>query len=346
MRPSLKNISWQVDEFTYREDKALSYSTLAKYAREGFNNIDHLFDKVESPSLTFGSVVDTILTGGYEEFEEKYFVGKFPQISDSILKVVKFLHDNYSDCATLKVIPTERIIEATELLSYQLNWKPETRAKVLREKGDEYYCNLAEAGDRIVISADTYKEASAAVDILKTSEATKEYFRDKIFDRDIEDFYQLKFKATLDNVDYRCMADLLRVNHEHKTVTPIDLKTSSKPEWDFFKSFLDWSYHIQARLYWRIIRHNMDKDPYFKDFKLNPYLFIVVNKSTLTPLVWEFEDTAKMGALYYGKDRQIELKDPFYYGRELSEYLKNKPAVPKGIKMNITNKLSIWLNTL
>ena len=62
-------------------------------------------------------------------------------------------------------------------------------------------------------------------------------------------------------------------------------------------------YMIQARLYWRLLRATMDEDDYFKDFKLEDYRFIVVNKESLTPLVWEFEDTAKMGALYYGKDR-------------------------------------------
>ena len=38
----LKDISWQVDESTYRADPALSYSTLAKFEREGFNKLDHL----------------------------------------------------------------------------------------------------------------------------------------------------------------------------------------------------------------------------------------------------------------------------------------------------------------
>ena len=30
-----KDISWQVDEPTYRQDEALSYSTLSRYDREG-----------------------------------------------------------------------------------------------------------------------------------------------------------------------------------------------------------------------------------------------------------------------------------------------------------------------
>ena len=49
----ISDISWLVPEDVYRKDPALSYSTLARFNREGFNNIDNLFEKIESPSLTF-----------------------------------------------------------------------------------------------------------------------------------------------------------------------------------------------------------------------------------------------------------------------------------------------------
>ena len=77
-RKSLYSISWRVDEPTYRADPALSYSTLAKYERSGFNDLEHLFDKLETPSLTFGSAVDSIITGGQEEFDERCMVAEFP----------------------------------------------------------------------------------------------------------------------------------------------------------------------------------------------------------------------------------------------------------------------------
>ena len=42
---SLKDISWQVTEEEYRADSAYSYSTLAKFEREGFDKLETLFDK-------------------------------------------------------------------------------------------------------------------------------------------------------------------------------------------------------------------------------------------------------------------------------------------------------------
>lgn len=94
---SIKDIAWNVDEETYRSDPALSYSTLARYEREGFNNLDKLFDRIETPSLTFGSAVDSIITGGQEEFDERFMVAEFPPAPDSIIKIVKALFKKHGD---------------------------------------------------------------------------------------------------------------------------------------------------------------------------------------------------------------------------------------------------------
>lgn len=73
-KKSLQDISWRVPEETYRNDSALSYSILAKFEREGFSHLDTLFDRVESPSLLFGSCVDTLLTDGEKAFNDNFLV--------------------------------------------------------------------------------------------------------------------------------------------------------------------------------------------------------------------------------------------------------------------------------
>lgn len=345
---NLYEISWQVDEPTYRADEALSYSTIAKFAREGFNKLDSLFDRIETPSLSFGSAVDALITGGREEFDTGFMVADFPPITDSVEKIVKILFDEFHVThRALNDIPDIEIIGRTETYKYQLNWKPETRAKVIREQGGEYYALMYAANGRKILDIKTMEQVTAAVEALKNSPSTKFYFSpNNPFNKKIVREYQLKFKAILDGVDYRCMADLLLVNHEEKTVYPIDLKTSSHTEWDFFESFVQWRYDIQARLYWRIIRANMDKDPVYKDYKLADYRFIVVNRYTLTPLVWKFEDTQKTGTLLYGKNKQIELRDPESIGQELHNYLSSRPAVPVGIETMESNSITEWLNNI
>ena len=155
-RKNLYDISWQVDEPTYRADEALSYSTLAKFAREGFNKLDSLFDKVETPSLTFGSAVDALITGGQEEFDNNFMVADFEVPTDSVLKMVLVLFGEFGVTHnTLSSIPNEEIIGRTEALKYQLNWKPETRAKVIKEQGGTYYSLLYSANGRKIIDTAT-----------------------------------------------------------------------------------------------------------------------------------------------------------------------------------------------
>lgn len=343
---SFKDISWDVSEETYRKDPALSYSTLAKYEREGFNNIDKLFDRVESPSLTFGSAVDSIITGGDEEFNSRFINLSFPSVPDAIVNIVKALFNEFKDThRTLESIPDVEVIGFASQFNYQNNWKPETRAKVIKDKGAEYYSLLYIAEDKVILDDATYNDVINAVNALKTSDATKFYFAENNPFDGIERYYQLKFKGSFEGVDYRCMADLIVVDTINKTIQPIDLKTSSHTEWDFYKSFIDWRYDIQSRLYWQIIRQNMDNSPEFKDYRLLDYKFIVVNKRTLNPLVWDCEFTTSLVELKVGRFEQFKLRHPFIIGKELSNYLNQKPSVPNGIKFT-SNSLTDWLKTL
>lgn len=348
MYKSLKDISWQVSETEYRTDPALSYSTLAKYEREGFNNLSHLFDKIESPSLTFGSCVDTMLTGSEKELNECFMVAELSAISDTLITITKKLFDTFKeDYQVLKDIPDDAILNCIEDIQWNNHWLPKTRVKKIKEDCSGYYSLLYLAGERRIIDAKTYYDVTNTVDCLKASDATKFYFEaNNLFDNTIERLYQLKFKATFNDINYRCMADLLICLHDKKIVVPVDLKTSSHTEWDFYKSFIDWRYDIQSRLYWRIIRDNMDRDPYFKDFSLSNYRFIVANRKTLTPLVWTFDNTKVKGDITLGKNNQIILRDPFTIGEELSYYLRNCPKVPLQIQQNKPNNLEEWINKI
>ena len=352
MMKSLRDISWLVTEEEYRMDLALSYSTIARYEREGFNNLDKLFDKIETPSLTFGSAVDALITGGQKEFDERFMVAEFPSTPDSVIKIVKALFKLYGRLMfyrTLEVIPDNIVIQEAKAQNYQMNWKPETRAKVIKEKGADYFNLLFVAGDRCIIDTQTYQDVTNAVKALKESEATKFYFaEDNPFEPHIERLYQLKFKTTLNGVPYRCMFDELIVDHERKKILPIDLKTSSTNdrEWDFPKHYLHWGYQIQNRLYVRILQNVLSRDEYFKDFEIWPYRDIIVVRKSNTPLVWEIPFTFSKGDLIYGKHSDIVLRDPEDLGKELYEYLNSRTKVPKGIKEDGINDMDSWLNKL
>ena len=95
---------------------------------------------------------------------------------------------------------------------------------------------------------------------------------------------------------------------------------------------------VQARLYWLIIKTNLMNDDYFKDFTLEDYRFIVVNRDSLKPLVWEFPLTKAKGILVDEEGK--EYRDPLEIGKELRCYLDLKPLVPNGIDIDGVNTIT------
>lgn len=343
IQKELKDISLQITEPEYRRRPELSYSTLSRYESLGFNGLGHLFDKIDTPSLLFGSIVDTILTDGMDVFNEQFIVVDI-NVTDSGKDICKKLTELYPNVTSFEEIPEEQVSLAAKEIGF---WKADKWDKIryreVMKTGNiaEYFNALCNNTKRIVDS-ETYNDALKCVQTLKTSPATQGLFADNDSLSPVRRYYQLKFAAKFGGVGYRSMMDLLIVDYEDKVIYPYDLKTCGIPEWDFESNFIKFHYFIQARLYWRILKANIYNDPYFKDFKLENFKFIVVNRRTLTPLVWEFPLTKLKGTLIdkYGN----EYRDPFEIGKELQGYLNFKPQVPTGIDkdgINVINCLKV-----
>jgi len=339
IQKELSDISLQITEPEYRAMPELSYSILSNYMTLGFSGLDHLFDKKESLSLTLGSAVDAIITGGEDEFNSLFAVADISSMGDTKEnKIVHYLFDNYGKVySTIEEVPATYILEACNQFNYGAdNWKPETKTGKITKAGTAYWKAKVAVGDKTLLSLQNYQDVRNMVKALRESPATGGFFAKDDWLSPIRRYYQLKFKATLDNVGYRCMADEIIVDYEHKIVQPIDLKTSlGCDEWNFEENFKKWHYYIQARLYWRIIRANMNADPYFKDFELNDYIFIIVNPKNLMPLKWKFPLTQVEGTLI--TDDGEEIVDPFVLGKELRAYLNLRPPVPNEINKDGVN---------
>lgn len=339
IQKELSEIAEKWTEPEYRQRPELSYSTLSTYEKTGFDGLDHIFDKKESPSLLLGSMVDAMITGGEDEFNKLFTVLDINVTEggrDTVNQLVSMNlpWDNFND------IPEKIVSEAAKTVGFwQAGKWDNTRYKQVLKTGNvaEYYAALRYS-DKILVDTTMFQNAVNMVRALRESPSTAGYFADNDPMSPIRRYYQLKFKAKLDGIGYRCMADEIVVDYEKKKIYPVDLKTSSHTEWNFEESFCQWNYMIQARLYHAIIKANMEKDPYFKDFTLEDYRFIVVNKNTLTPLVWEFPLTKSVGTLV--DDKGNEYRHPFEIGKELRQYLDLRPQVPEGISQNGINTIN------
>lgn len=284
MRKSLKDISWLVDEQTYRNDNALSYSRLAQFFRQGPKALISN-EKIDTPSLRFGSLCDTILTAP-EEFDDRFYVADIDRFSDTIRKMVEYVYENTEEHESLESIGNTLIVPLNEF-DYQTNWKDETRIKKLIELGSDYYTVLKYSTGKIVITQQELEEAQQCVQTLRTHPFTYKIFE---CNEHQEILYQLKFKTEIDNIPFRFMMDICKVDYERKTILPIDLKTTGKSEEDFEKSFLDWCYWIQGGAYRTGLYKITIEDDFFSDFMILPFQFCVINRNSLNPLIWEMDD--------------------------------------------------------
>ena len=123
MRKSLADISWKVDEQTYRADNALSYSKLSQFFKNGPKALISN-EKIDTPSLRFGSCVDTILTAP-EEFDDRFYVADIDRFSDSIRKMTEDLFN--PEIEELALIDDATILMILDTYQYQTNWKSQTR---------------------------------------------------------------------------------------------------------------------------------------------------------------------------------------------------------------------------
>lgn len=328
-RKALSEIAENWTEPEYRAQPELSYSTLSKFERGGrFNSLPTLFDSVSTPSLTFGSLVDTLITGGEEEFHENFLVQDNFEISDSLKQIGDVLYSRYKDkYQRFEEIPDAILSAVGEECDYYKSPKyANLRIKNIRQEVPKYYRLKQIAESKQVVSQADVDDARRCVDALRTSVDTCWYFApNNPFDDNIERYYQLKFKGkdSSTGVGYRCMADLLIVLHDEKRIIPCDLKTSSHNEWDFPYSFIEWGYMWQAQLYSRIIWQNMQKDDYYKDFSLDYYRFIVINRKNLQPAVWEFPQLFDIKGFdfTYSSGMKRHFRDVYEIGEELNYYL-------------------------
>lgn len=328
---SLTELSLNISEEMYRELPQLSYSTLARYEKGGFSSISKLFEEIQpTDSIIFGSAVDTMITEGFNKFTDKFYVADFELPSDTLVAITNMLLATRQE-KDFDEVPDSSILDACNELKYSANLKDNTRVEKVRKECTKLYNIKKESEGKIIISSSVYNNVLYTVNALKDGPISK-YLQPKSEGGKIEFLYQQKFTTTLDGLDVKMMADLLVVNHDMKMIIPIDLKTTGMPEYYFPQRYLDNRYDIQAKLYWHILRDVLDKDDYFKDFKLLNFRFIVVNKNTLTPLMFEDDRCTEMGEneITFKSGRKLILRDPITIGKELKHYLDTAATLPDG----------------
>lgn len=303
-RKSLNTIGWNVSEKVYRADKAISYSTISNFAREGFRGLKKVMDglKLDTPAIRHGSATDTLLTES-DKFFDLYAVSNYKEPSEQVREIVNLIWEE-SDKSTnnLRNIDKDLMIKCIDQVGYgAANWKEETKINKIITEGNDFFQMLPIVAEgKTLISQEDFHFAQSCVATLRSHPYSKWIFDDT--NPDIEICYQLKLRLTNEEIspdfgenmsDIRCMYDIILVDHGKKTITPIDLKTTGANEDDFEESIIKWRYHLQSTMYSYMLRKACEKDDYFSDFTILPFSFLPINKYNLSPQLFIHEESVE-----------------------------------------------------
>lgn len=352
-RKSISDILWNVDEKTYREDPSYHYSMLSDFRTVGYHKVSEIFEKDNkkpSKSLIFGSLLDAMLTDPEKlsEFENIGAEKDKIKLTPTEMRVAEFILDRYTDEYYLQLSnDADSFLDVFNFCGAYIANKPET---VLEKHGDKILKYVSEQSRSIAskmqITEEDYIDAVECKNAIMES-PMREYFVSDPFEDDIERVFQAKIKFTdkKTGITYRVMLDNLVVNHTKKTIQPNDLKSTSDHEDEFYHSFIKWNYDIQARLYWRALYEATMNDPYFREFTILPFQFLVISRYSKTPIKWRYDDSCRSGQLIYLKrnNTKIILEDPFVIGKELRDCVERRSAVRPNISTISSNLLEYWI---
>ena len=342
---NFKKLSKSFSEIQYRELAIPSYSLMSDYERNGIRALFKQRDE-ETDSLLFGSAVDCLLTEGREMFESKFACTEV-KISGKQKEIIDAIAEYHIDDKSESIDDTT--IDDWDKAFCQTQFYPNRSYKSkfsmflndegkIKEEYAEYYRLKQMSRTKKILNKEMYDDVLRTVNELKYNKLTGPYFSDSI-EGSIEKYYQLKFVETINNRQYKCMVDLLIVDHENKRIIPIDLKTTSKEEYEFPESFLQWRYDIQARLYYRLINCAIIHSKEFCNYTVENYRFIVINKKNLQPLIWIFPQTKEIGNLI---NNNTVYRDPIEIGEEIYRIFESGRQLPENISTDKPNILKLF----
>lgn len=253
----------------YRGYSAIHYSLLSKLSYSPSSVLSE--EKDFSDGILFGDILDILLTQGEEEFEKKYILNSIKRPTGQLGDFI----DEYFKLGSFEI-------------AYQnVGIKRDSIQKMIErfeEDGKEYYDLLLEIKNtgKTLISYDFYMKVKATAENLKNHTFTKKYF-------DKNSKYKILFQVPLlfkvDDIECKCLLDLLIIDDENKKIYPLDLKSTGDYVNNFKSNFIKWNYYLQASFYTEGVIQN------YPDYSVDNFKFIVISSLEINkPLIYKCSD--------------------------------------------------------
>lgn len=285
----------------------ISYSRLALLDRSPFlfhkkYILGEEIEDKDSTAMNMGSAVDCLLCQP-DEFYNLFAVSTVEKPTGQMGDYVTALFYNVNNLTYDSQLSPEEIIAQAELKAYQdAGFKRDSLEKVkerFNTEGKDYYKFLMSSKDKMVLSFEQFTKANAAAEVLKNNQFTRRFLAETLEDG-LERFYQHESRFTHNDITYVVKLDVIVVDHNNRTIQPIDLKTTSESPYGFTKSMHKYRYDIQAVIYSHYISTEFIKEKGLEEYQILPFKFIVINvEYPNNPLIWKMSNNdimvAKMG---------------------------------------------------
>lgn len=282
----------------YKNIQALNQSILKKilFSPQEFKKAQNRQNNEESSQdhFVFGTMVDIMLTGTKQEFDEKFIkVSGDVYPSESIAKIVQGVFDEVvsNQGEDIDFFPldaySDKILQHCKYQDYYNNLKDETRINKIVNAGSDYFEILQNCLGKTIVNDLEYAKAVNCVMALKADDYTKKYSDRNYIKHNKEDLeYQDKVVITFEykNLNFKGELDRVVLDHDKKLIIPIDFKTTSKNIYGFKYEFWKYRYDFQAAVY----HYGLRQQDYIKElfkvgYNISNFLYIVVEKELNNP---------------------------------------------------------------
>ncbi len=254
-------------------------------------------EEEKSVYMSFGSMVDCLLTTP-GQFDNEYYVSSGALPSDSIKAVIdgvySELEGNFNEVFTGLEEFSEKIVEHSKYLNYGQSWKEATLIKKILDNGSDYFSELISSAGKEIISPEDYDQAMSCAEALQTNDFTKEYFRNDFVvsaDAPTEVLFQVPLVWTIGGYICKGLIDVLFVDHNDKSITIVDLKTTAKSVYAFEHSYIKYRYYLQGGLYYSGVKDLVTLSDPFPNYTVKNPLFVVIEqRGGNPPFIFEMSD--------------------------------------------------------
>jgi len=234
----------------------ISYSLLKSFDEHGPKALIER-QTVYNKGIDFGSKLDDFISLPKDEFNEKYLIvqnaldGDLFKLAEIIVNIENvninvFIGTDFTEPLINTRIDIINKIAINNDLFKRIKLDASRIKKFDNPEFYEFLEFMYNNKDKEFITSDEHSKLLACQSSLFNHKSTKKYFN---CGNNVEEFYQVELNFEYKYRNIKCILDKVIIDHNNKTIQPIDLKSGSVSAKEFMSNFFKFKYYLQGALY-------------------------------------------------------------------------------------------------